>query len=530
MGTQQEYHVGIYCRLSVDDGTNNESMSIGNQRQMLSEYVCKQGWNIEEIYIDDGWSGTTFERPDFKRLICDIESGRINLVIVKDLSRLGRNYILCGQYTEIYFPERNVRFIALNDGIDSIQTNNDIAPFKNILNDMYAKDISVKVRSSLHAKARRGEFLGANAPYGYIRDPNDRHRLIINPEVAPNIKRLFELVASGDSLYKTAKIFTDEGILTPADYIRFRKHNPADGEFVPQYKWDKSVLNQIVHNQRYVGDMVQCRKRIQSYRNHKQVWNPKEDWIVVEGTHEGIVSKELFDAVLKAIEGRTRIIKKKDEPHMFSGLFFCKDCGRRMAHHIHAKSDYFSCGKYRADGKAACSSHFITVSALSEIVLADIQKHVTLLQSDEEKAVKRIMDSKFADEEKRLSKAKRDLREQKKRQSELDSRIKKVYEDNVSGKLPDELFQTFLRDYEVEKVTLKESIRSLEDEVHTLEAVKTDASQFIALLRQYTDITVLDRPTLIALIDRITISEPPDSFGRNRDQTIEIHYKFAGVL
>ena len=255
--TQQNYSVGLYLRLSVDDGNNSESMSIGNQRQMLTEYVNKQGWSIRETYIDDGFSGVNFDRPNFKRMINDIENGKINLVIVKDLSRLGRNYILCGQYTEIYFPEKNVRFIALNDGIDTLYSNNDIAPFKNILNDMYAKDISVKIKSALHAKARRGEYLGACDPYGYLRDPKNKHRLVINPEVAPNVVRMFELCVSGYGLHKTAKILSNDGILSPADYDSFRKHDPADGEFEPRYKWSMYIVRTIVKNPMFLGHMVQ---------------------------------------------------------------------------------------------------------------------------------------------------------------------------------------------------------------------------------------------------------------------------------
>jgi len=321
----QEYNVGIYCRLSVDDGANNESMSIGNQKSMLTEYVHKNEWNMEEIYVDDGWSGVNFDRPDFKRMINDIETGRINLIIVKDLSRLGRNYILCGQYTEIFFPSRNVRFIALNDGVDSLNTNNDIAPFKNILNDMYAKDISVKVRSALYAKARRGEYLGACDPYGYVRDPKDKHHLLINPEPASVVRRMFEMRANGCGLSKIAKILNAEGILCPSDYDSFRNHNPDEGEFTPKCRWEDGSVRVIVGNEMFIGNMVQCRKRSQSYRTQKIMWNPKEDWVIVNNTHEGIVSRELFDRARNALKERTRVIKRRDEPNLFSGLFFCAD-------------------------------------------------------------------------------------------------------------------------------------------------------------------------------------------------------------
>jgi len=531
MRTQQEYKVGIYCRLSVDDGTNNESMSIGNQRSMLSEYVTKQGWNIVEIYIDDGYSGTIFERPNFKRMLDDIERGMINLVICKDLSRLGRNYILCGQFTEIYFPERNVRFIALNDGIDSLHSNNDIAPFKNILNDMYAKDISVKVKSSLHAKARRGEFLGPHPPYGYLRDPSDKHRLVINHEVAPNIVRMFELAIAGHGLAKIAKILTADGVLSPADYTASKNHDSAEGEFAPRYEWCMYIVRYIVQNQMYLGHMVQCRKKSQSYRTHKIVWNDKADWIIVENTHEAIVSQDLFDKAQKAVVGRTRIIKRRDEPALFSGVFYCKECGWRMAHHDRKDYPaYYSCGKYRSKGVNACSSHFILIEEIAGAVLHNIQETVQLLQKDEDKAIRQITEKKCADENQRLSAATKELAKQKKRQSEIQSRIKRVYEDNVAGKLPDDLFHTFLQDYETEKVTLRDSIKTLEEDVQKLEASRTDASQFIALLREYAGISELTRPALMALVDRVVISEARNAKGRNRDQTIEIHYKHVGAL
>ena len=483
------------------------------------------------VFIDDGFSGTSFDRPDFQRMIGDIESGKINLVIVKDLSRLGRNYILCGQYTEIYFPEKNVRFIALNDGIDTLYSNNDIAPFKNILNDMYAKDISVKVKSSLHAKARRGEFLGPNPPYGYLRDPDDKYHLVVNHEVAPNIIRMFELVVAGYGLARIAKILTADGILTPSDYTASKNCNSVD-EFQPRYKWSMYIVRCIVQNQMYLGHMVQCRKRSQSYRTHKIVRNEKEDWIIVEDTHEPIVTEELFTQAQKAMTGRTRIIKRRDEPNLFSGLFFCAECGRTMAHHDRKDyHEYFSCGKYRSEGKNSCSSHFIRLDEITQIVLQNIRANVQLLQEDEEKAIQRIVAKKCVDEEKRLLTAARELAKQKKRQSEIDSRIKRVYEDNVSGKLPNELFHTFLRDYESEREGLKKSIHTLEEAVRELESNRTDISQFVKLIKQYSGITELTRPALMALINRITISEPKSAKGkRGHNQTIEINYKFVGAL
>jgi DNA invertase Pin-like site-specific DNA recombinase len=420
----------------------------------------------------------------------------------------------------------------LNDGIDSLHANNDIAPFKNILNDMYAKDISVKSRTALRTKARKGEFLGAHAPYGYLRDPGNKNRLIINPETAPTAKRVFDLVISGLGFTAIATIFNAEGIMSPGDYAKQLRQKPSEGEYVRKYKWTKETLCMLARNQMYVGDMVQCRKRSESYRTQKIQWNKKEDWVIVEGTHEGIVSREMYDRVQRIIDGRTRIIKKKDEPHLFSGFFYCENCGNRMAHHVRSGyGDYFSCGKYRAQGRQACSSHHIKVDTLAGIVLADIQENVHLIEADEEKAIRQLEAKKCADEEKRLSLAAKELAKQKKRQSEIDYRIKKVYEDNVAGKLPDNLFQTFLQDYEKEKVELRDSVISLEKTVRYLEANRTDVSQFITLMKQYAGITELTRPALMALIERITVEEPPDSYGRtHHPQTIHIRYKYVGEI
>ena len=473
-----------------------------------------------------------FERPSFKRMIADVECGRINLIICKDLSRLGRNYIMCGQFTEMYFPSKNVRFIALNDGIDSLHSNNDIAPFKNILNDMYAKDISVKVRSALYAKAKRGEYLGACDPYGYFRDPADKHHLLVNHEVAPNIVRMYNLIVAGFGMHKIANIFNSEGFLSPSDYTRFRNHNPDDGEFVPKVKWQMKTIRCIVENEMYVGNMVQCRKRSQSYRTQKIVLNPKEDWVVVNGTHEGIVTKELFDKVQAIIEQRPRIIKKTGEPHIFAGVFYCGECGWRMAHHVRstAKGDYYSCGKYRANGQSGCSSHHVNYSDIYQLVLASIRENARLVTADEEAAVKRIKTAKSGGEIKRLAAAKKELASAKKRLSESDYRVRRAYEDNVSGKLPDKLFNKFIRDYETEDTKLTALVESLQAEIITLESANNDVSAFIDLIKPLVGLTELNRNVLLALIDKIVVSEPAGAKGKIREQKITIFYKFVGAL
>ena len=537
MREQQNYRAAIYCRLSSEDGADHESMSIGNQRALLTEYVEKQGWEVVDTYIDDGFSGTNFDRPGFQRMIADIEKGRINLVITKDLSRLGRNYIMCGQYTEIYFPERHVRYIALNDGVDTLnQTSSmDITPFKHILNDMYAKDISTKIKSTLHTKARRGEYLGALDPYGYLRHPDDKHKLIINEETAPIVRRIFEMSAAGMGSRSICTVLNDEGILSPAEYTRFRKHDPTkDGEFVRKRFWCQTYLRSILKNEMYVGCMVQGRQYTPSYRSKKREPVPKEDWIVVPDMHEPIVTRELFDEAQKKMQARKKVIKPLDEPRLFSGLFYCEACGTAMRQHTtgNGKYTYFICGKHHAIGKLACSSHYINYDIFYQVIQEDIRRNAKLFSDDSEQAAKKLMELKCADEQKQVAKMKRDLTSAKKRLADLDVKLKRAYEDNMNGKLPDHIFSMFIADYDAERAGLRSSISDMEKALEKVRDAKSDIDRFAALIKKYTSFEELDRFMLNELIDRITIYETP-GMGRNRigkEKTITIYYKFVGAI
>ena len=537
MREQQNYRAAIYCRLSSEDGADHESMSIGNQRALLTEYVEKQGWEVVDTYIDDGFSGTNFDRPGFQRMIADIEKGRINLVITKDLSRLGRNYIMCGQYTEIYFPERHVRYIALNDGVDTLnQTSSmDITPFKHILNDMYAKDISTKIKSTLHTKARRGEYLGALDPYGYLRHPDDKHKLIINEETAPIVRRIFEMSAAGMGSRSICTVLNDEGILSPAEYTRFRKHDPTkDGEFVRKRFWCQTYLRSILKNEMYVGCMVQGRQYTPSYRSKKREPVPKEDWIVVPDMHEPIVTRELFDEAQKKMQARKKVIKPLDEPRLFSGLFYCEACGTAMRQHTtgNGKYTYFICGKHHAIGKLACSSHYINYDIFYQVIQEDIRRNAKLFSEDSEQAAKKLMELKCADEQKQAAKMKRDLTSAKKRLADLDVKLKRAYEDNMNGKLPDHIFSMFIADYDAERAELRSSISDMEKALEKVRDAKSDIDRFAALIKKYTSFEELDRFMLNELIDRITIYETP-GMGRNRigkEKTITIYYKFVGAI
>ncbi|MDE6454879.1 MAG: recombinase family protein [Dysosmobacter sp.] len=538
MREQQNYRAAIYCRLSSEDGTDHESMSIGNQRALLTEYVGKQGWEVVDTYIDDGYSGTNFDRPGFQRMIADIERGRVNLVITKDLSRLGRNYIMCGQYTEIYFPERHVRYIALNDGVDTLnQTSSmDITPFRHILNDMYARDISTKIKSTLHTKAKRGEYLGALDPYGYLRHPDDKHKLIINEETAPIVRRMFEMCAAGMGARSIATKLNTEGILSPTEYTRFRKHNPdTDGEFVRKGFWTRTYVQFMLKNEIYVGSMVQGRQYTPSYRSKKREPIPKEDWIVVPNMHEPIVSRELFDEAQEKLKTRKKVCTgPSDLPHLFSGLFFCEACGSSMhlGYTQKRKYIYYSCAKSTAIGSVACSTHYINYNTLYQVVQEDIKRNAILFSEDREQTTKRLMELKCADEQKQASKMRNELAAAEKRLAELDVKLKRTYEDNINGKLPDHIFSMFISDYDAEKEALKATIANIRKSLEKVRDTAADIDRFAKLIQKYTSFEELDRFMLNELIERITIYETPGMgrYRKGKEKIITIYYKFVGTL
>ena len=442
----------------------------------------------------------------------------------------------CGlvHISEMIFPQNGVRFIAINDGVDSAQGDNDFAPLRNIFNDMYAKDISTKIKSTLHTKAKRGEYLGALDPYGYLRHPDDKHKLIITLETAPIVRRMFEMCAAGIGARSIASTLNNEGILSPKEYTRFRKHNPErDGEFERRHFWTRTYVQFMLKNEIYVGSMVQGRQYTPSYRSKKREPIPKEDWVVVPDMHEPIVSRELFDEAQKRMGARKKTIQAKDEPDLFAGLFFCEACGTSMLPKVsQQKYFYYNCGRSHAIGKLACSSHYINRDTFHQAVLEDIRRNAKLFSEDAEKAAQRLMELKCADQQKQTATMKRDLASAKKRLADLDVKLKRTYEDNMSGKLPDHIFTMFIADYDTERATLKANIAEMEKALEKVRDTKADIDRFAALIRKYTSFEKLDRFMLHELIDRITIYETP-GMGRCRkgkEKRITIYYKFVGAI
>ena len=373
MKKHEQYNVGIYCRLSKDDITrdDNGSSSIISQKSMLEKYVRDNGWPIFSYYVDDGYSGTNYNRPDFQRMIEDIEADKINMVVVKDLSRLGRNYIQTGQYTDIFFPDRGVRFVALNDGIDTQNADNDIAPFKNILNQMYSTDLSKKVRSAVRMKKQKGEYLSNYAPYGYQKDPMNKNRLVVEEVGAVVVKRMYDLCASGHGSPYIAKILNREGILSPRNHREVVCPGHSEKR---KYEWTPETIHGILRSRIYKGDMVQGVYGCARFKCIPSKRKPSDEWIITPNTHEAIINDELWYYVQKSLDTRKRV-QRSGEPQLFAGFIKCADCGYALAYARRFGTEYYSCGLYRRKGIERCTQHYINKQVLIEAVLGDIRKH-----------------------------------------------------------------------------------------------------------------------------------------------------------
>jgi len=537
MKTQATYDVGVYCRLSRDDNNGStESMSISNQRQLLLNYIQERGWNLQDIYTDDGYSGTTFERPDFKRMIGDIEAGKINLVITKDLSRLGRNYVMTGQYTDFVFPQYGVRYIAINDSYDSAKEDNDIAPFKNILNEMYAKDISKKIKSSRTLSAKQGKFMGSQPPFGYIKSPDNKYLLVPDEDVAEIVKRIFKLYAMGDSGRHIASVLNDEGIPSPAVY-----HYNKSGKIHPNPKvsktWGSATIMQLLKNQVYLGNMVQGKRKVTSFKTKQRILTNSDDWIVVEGTHEPLVDVQTWNTVHKRILENQKHKRHKvchtGEVSLFSGIAKCADCGSAMIFNTKRQDGriyhIYKCSRYANHGKSVCSIHTVPFSLLEETVLHDIQNNAKLAVADRDTLLQRLMNYGNREQERERLRLEKNLCEVKNRTKEIDGLSQRLFEERHAGNVPDSIFKKLMYDYEQEQDLLKEKAIILKESLADSQDLCYNVSQWADTISQYTMIDTLTRNIVVELIDSIQVSERYEANGE-KQQDILINYKFVGSL
>lgn len=535
MKKQQHYKAALYCRLSVDDGNFGGSVSIETQKILLEQYCKDHKITDYKFYCDDGCSGTNFDRPSFKKMLSDIYEGKINLVIVKDLSRFGRNYVEAGMYVQ-RFTDSNIRFIAADDNYDSLVNSDDLLfPIKNVVNEMYARDVSKKTKAAKKAKARDGQFIGSKAPFGYKIDPNDRHHLIVDEPAAQVVKRIFRLASEGVGYNKMAKIFREEKVLTPIAY--FNLNNPdyfKSDYWRKEFDWHVTSIRAILNNEVYLGKLVYGKQRNKSMKSKEKVRNPKEDWIVVENCHEPIITQELWDTVHKILNAKHRPAKA-GEVQMFAGLLYCSDCGHCLTYSQKQRKDgsyhgAYSCWMYKTHGKEYCASHYITFDTIYELVLIDIQRNLFQYRKNTDK-FKSILSRKYqSDSQKQAEQITLEYEQKQKRCEELDKIISRLYEDNVLGRIGDERYESMSQSYELEQVEIKKALPILKSKIDELKRQSDCADNFINVIKKYTIIDKLDAAILNELIDKIVVHHKEQAEDGRTFQQIEIYYRFVGKL
>lgn len=534
MAKQTEYNVGIYLRLSKDDERAGESLSIENQRCILTKFVHEHGWNLVSEWVDDGWSGTDFDRPGVQGLLADAQSGKINIIVVKDLSRFGRNYIEVGRYIDYIFPSYNIRFIALNDHIDTASkdtTAMDMMPIVNLFNEWHAASTSKKIKAVIEANAKAGKYRATCAPFGYIKGDDPNHLPVIDPDAAPIVRRIFEMRASGISPHHIADKLNDEGVPIPSDYYyaRLGKPNPRR----TRHMWSPETVRQILHNYTYLGHLVQLRTTTVSSKNHKTIKRDEEDMVIVKNTHEPIISQELWD---KCREMEQSVSQGKRNSDGFvsnlSGLIYCADCGNKVrlawnntrhqrgGPRLYYRHNY-NCTSYMKFGKRYCPSHYIKMKDMDAVVLADIRSMASLIYEDEDGARAAFLAKKEKFHQKQTASDNKRLTESRFRLQELDTLIQSVYEDKVLGKIPEDVCVKLLKKYEAEQKTLAVEVAELEETLSAVKQDEDDVEEFIKRLRKYADVQELTREMCLELIEYITL----DAYAEDRPRDIHIYYK-----
>lgn len=536
MSNQTEKITALYCRLSQEDENKGDSNSIQNQRAILEKYAKDNGFENIQIFIDDGYSGVSFNRPDFQRLLEMMEQGKVATLITKDLSRLGRNYIEVGNYTEMLFPRWNVRYIAVNDNYDSLYSEgNEFAPFKNLFNEWFARDTSKKIRAVVKAKAERGERVSTQIPYGYKKDPDVKGHLLIDEETAPIVRRIFELFAQGIGPTNIGNVLRDEKIFKPT--IRRYHEQGIYGTVTDTdkpYGWTAETIGRILKNEVYLGHTVNCRTRVISYKDKRQVDVPKNEQYRFENTHEAIIDQETWDAVQKVREGKRRR-NNMGEIDKYSGLLYCADCGSKL-YFVRGKSikpsDYnFICSRYRKHiGEQLCTAHRIREVALDEIILEEIRRITYYARTKTREFVEFINKKSSSENRRELTAKTNELGKLEKRNTELNALFKRLYEDNVLGKITNEQFRMLSDGYNSEQRTIAEQIPILQKQIEELKASSTNVERFVMISNKYTDLQTLTPEILRTFIDKVIIHERTEKWAKTAEQQIDIYFRYVGCI
>ena len=522
----------LYERLSRDDNLEGESYSIGNQKKLLTKVAKEKGYTNLVHFLDDGISGVTMDRPGFNDMMEQLAAGKAAAVFVKDLSRLGRNYIEVGRLTEEFFPEHDIRLVAVSDNIDTAEGENELAPIRNLFNEWYARDISKKRRISNKIKGNAGEPMGP-PPYGYKKDPDDPKRWIVDEEAAQVVRRVFRMTLDGYGTEQIATIFSEEKILTPIAYWREKGVNrPGKSKLRGPYMWNSSTITHILSLQEYCGDILNFKTYSKSYKNKKRLANDRENWVIFQDVHEPIIERAVFEQVQQK---RGKIRKRRThegERNMFSGLLVCADCGHNLHFHFNQGNPdikYFNCSNCKGNRGTCTSTHYVRVDFLEQVVLGEIRRLTKFASQFEDEFVKAVIGhSQQAEATDRKLKEK-ELKALQARDEELDGLFERIYEDNVSGKLSDDRFARMSRRYEEEQKELAEKIKALRAEIDKQNSQSMTTDMFISLVRKYTRARKLTPRMLNELIEKIEVfnAEKVDGVW---EQRLRIHYNCVGAI
>lgn len=525
----------LYERLSRDDELQGESNSITNQKHFLEDYARKNGFVNIRHFIDDGVSGTTFDREGFQSMIAEVEAGNVAVIIVKDMSRFGRDYLKVGFYTEVMFKEKGVRFIAINNGIDSSnQQDSDFTPFLNIMNEWYARDSSRKIQAIFKARMQEGKRVSPSVPYGYRRDPDDKQHLIIDPEPAAVVRRIFKLVLEGNGVNRIADILYADKILIPSAYAeKYYPENQHSKSFHDPIRWTNQTIIHVLEKREYMGHTVLGKTISESYKTKKRRKATEDELMIFENTHEAIIDEETWNNVQRLIETKRRPKKNGAPPCRLSGLLYCADCGSKLSHRYNSRNKYdadnsYGCSSYRQYTRN-CTMHYIRVSVVEKLILETIREVSAYALSNEKEFVKKVREASDVQQEATMKEYRRRLGKAKRRHEELDDLVKKLYESFATGKIPEKHFDRLLSGYDNEQTTLEAEMQELQTGLDRYGADSVRADRFLELVKRYTDFSELTTPMLNEFIEKVVVHEADKSTG-DRVQKVDIYLNFIGAF
>ena len=525
------WHAALYLRLSRDDENQGESESISNQRKLLISYAKEHRFSVVSEYVDDGYSGTNFQRPAFQQLLRDMDAGKINLILAKDLSRLGREYIETGRYLEIVFPEKGVRFIAVNDGVDTAHADSDMAPFRNVVNELYARDTSRKIRSALQAKMQAGQFIGNFAPYGYQKDPSDKNHLVPDETAAAVVRELFTCAAAGMRPTEIARLLNARGVLPPALYRCETRAYLNASHYSKRREWTSGGVSRILKDTVYLGHIAQGKTNKPSFKSSKTIEIQPSQWILVPDQQTPLVTKQVFDAVQRQIVSR-RLVRETGFCNLFSGLAFCADCGKAMSTvgtRKKGSAANLACGAYKLRGRAACTNHFIPYEVLYAQVLSVVRSFVTLTPAECDALFARLNERLHIEEQALHQQSRREALEREREQ--VGRLVGQLYQDRLNRKISETNFYPLLEQQERKTAALAVQIAALDaagtDDRQTI--LRARQAQLRAIIERYTDVQELTSSLLFELIERIEIKQGTyvqTEAGRRKQQHLSILFRF----